>query len=377
MRRSLTPYEYVEKPLEVDIIKETAKRAIEAGEIRDEDDIITAALLGTALQDDIIGKSDSVKALFRRIGELIKSPLASPILITGEIGTGKELIAKTIHSKSKESASSPFISVSCGALSEEELYTLLFGSGKIKGKLEEVGNGTLYLGESSKMSERIRSKMLSIMDNKEFRIDGSEAIEFHGRIIASLTVNMDGDIKLSDRSNDDLQYRLSANMLKVPALRERREDLPLIAIQEMLKSAERSGKKLRGISNEFIERLSEYDFPGNIRELKNIIGEAVIRSRSNLLTIGDLPESFAAETQGEGISVKTGKKKEDEAIKDGSRGLMAIFFADMVGYTTLMQKDEIEARNLIELMRTTMKPIIRGFRRESPLICWRWNPVYL
>ena len=147
------------------------------------------------MQDDIIGKSESVKALFRRIGELIKTPLTSPILITGEIGTGKELIAKTIHSKSKESASSPFISVSCGALSEEELYTLLFGSGKIKGKLEEVGNGTLYLGESSKMSERIRSKMLSIMDNKEFRIDGSESIEFHGRIIASLTVNMDVDIK--------------------------------------------------------------------------------------------------------------------------------------------------------------------------------------
>ena len=364
-------FEYVEKPLEVDIIKETAKRAIEAGEIADEDDIITAALLGKALEDDIIGKSDSGKALFKRIGELIKTPLSSPILITGEIGTGKELIAETIHLKSKESVDSPFISIGCGALSEEELYALLFGSETIKGKLEEVGSGSLYLGQSSKMSERIRSKLLSVIENREFSIENSEAIGFHGRIIASVTVNMDGDISSSDRSDDELYYRLSANKLKVPSLRERKEDLPLIAIQEMLKSSKRSGKELQGITNEFIERLSEYDFPGNIRELKNIIGEAVIRSRSNLLRVSDLPESFAAETQGEGISVKTGQKKDDEAIKDGSRGLMAIFFADMVGYTTLMQKDEIEARNLIELMRTTMKPIVEDFGGESPSIRWR------
>ncbi len=224
-----------------------------------------------------------------------------------------------------------------------------------------MGSGTLYLGQSSKMSEHIRSKMLSVIENREFSIENSEAIGFHGRIIASVTVKMDGDISSSDRSDDELYYRLSANKLNVPALRERKEDLPLIAIQEMLKSSKRSGKELQGITNEFIERLSEYDFPGNIRELKNIIGEAVIRSRSNLLRIGDLPELFAAKTQGEGISAKTGQKKDNEAIKDGSRGLMAIFFADMVGYTTLMQKDEIEARNLIELMRTTMKPIIEDF----------------
>lgn len=354
-------FEYVEKPLEVDIIKETAKRAIEAGEITDEDDIITAALLGKSLEDDIVGKSDAVKALFKRIGELIKTPLSSPILITGEIGTGKELIAKTIHSKSKDSVDSPFISIGCSALSEEELYVRLFGSETIKGKLEEVGSGTLYLGQSSKMSERIRSKLLSVIENREFSIENSEAIGFHGRIIASVTVNMDGDISSADRSDDELQYRLSANKLKVPSLRERKEDLPLIAIQEMLKSSKRSGKELQGITNEFIERLGEYNFPGNIRELKNIIGEAVIRSRSNLLRIGDLPESFAAKTQIEEILVKTGEKRDDEAIKDGSRGLMAIFFADMVGYTTLMQKDEIEARNLIELMRTTMKPIIEDF----------------
>jgi len=354
-------FEYVEKPLEVDIIKETARRAIEASEITDEDDIITAALLGKALDDDIIGKSDAVGTLFRRIGELIKTPLSSPILITGEIGTGKELVAKTIHLKCKDSASSPFISIGCGALSEEELYTLLFGSGKIKGKLEEVGNGTLYLGESSKMSERIRSKMLSVIENREFSVESLETMIFHGRIIASVMVNIEGDTDSSDRSNDGLYYRLSANMLKVPALRERREDLPLIAIQEMLNSSKLSGKNLQGLTNEFIERLSEYDFPGNIRELKNIIGEAVIRSRSNLLRIGDLPESFRHKTQFEEDLVKTGQKKEDEAIKDGSRGLMAIFFADMVGYTTLMQKDEVEARNLIELMRTTMKPIIEDF----------------
>ena len=355
-------FEYVEKPLEVDIIKETAQRALEASEIDEDDDIITLSILGSAVHDDIIGKSDAIMGVFRRIGELIRTPLSSPILITGQIGTGKELIAKTIHSKCNDSANSPFISLSCGAFSDEELYAVLFGSSSDTGELQAVGSGTLYFRESFRMSERIRSKLLSVIDNRGFRIDShSDVIDFHGRIISSVTTGTDTDINSSSRTNDELHYRLNEHEINVPPLSERKEDLPLLAIQEMLRSSRRLGKEMHGISNQLIEELSEYDFPGNARELKNIIGESVIRSRSKILRVSDLPESFSNKTRGKGISVKVGKTKIDDEIISGSRGLIAIFFADMVGYTALMQESENEARKLIRTMRASMKPIIEDF----------------
>ena len=133
----------------------------------------------------------------------------------------------------------------------------------------------------------------------------------------------------------------------------------MLAVQEMLRSSGRLGKKMHGISNQLIDQLSEYDFPGNVRELKNIIGESVIRSRSKILRVSDLPEFFSSKIQGMGISGKVGKKDE-EGIYD-SRGLLAIFFADMVGYTALMQESESEARKLIKTMRAIMKPVIEDF----------------
>jgi len=266
-------FEYVEKPLEVDVIKEIAQRALEAAEIKEDDDIITSTVLGSAVHDDIIGKSDAIKGVFIRIGELIRTPLSSPILITGEIGTGKELIAKTIHSKCNDSAKSPFISVSCGAFSDEELYALLFGSTSDMGELQAVGSGTLYIRESFRLSERIRSKLFSVIDNREFGTDSSpDVIKFHGRIISSVTTKTDTEINSSSRTNDELHYRLNEHELNIPPLSERKEDLPLLAIQEMLRSSRRLGKEMHGISKQLIEQLSEYDFPGNVRELKNIIG---------------------------------------------------------------------------------------------------------
>lgn len=353
-------FEYVEKPLEVKIIKETAQRALEASEIDEDDDIITSSILGSAIHDDIIGKSDAIMGVFRRIGELIRTPLSSPILITGEIGTGKELIAKTIHSKCNDSANSPFISLSCGAFSDEELYAVLFGSTSDTGELQAVGSGTLYFRESLRMSERIRSKLLTVIDNRGFRIDShSDVIDFYGRIISSVTTGTDTDINSSSRTNDELHYRLNEHEINVPPLSERKEDISLIAVQEMLRSSGRLGKEMHGISNQLIEELSEYDFPGNVRELKNIIGESVIRSRSKILRVSDLPESFSIKTQAQGISRKVGKK--DEKARYDSRGLLAILFSDMVGYTALMQESESEARKLIKTMRASMKPIIEDF----------------
>ncbi|MCH7887407.1 MAG: response regulator [Candidatus Marinimicrobia bacterium] len=353
-------FEYVEKPLEMSVIKEIAQRALEAGEIKEDDDIITLSILGNAVHDDIIGKSDAIKGVFRRIGELIRTPLSSPILITGEIGTGKELIANTIHSKCNDSAKSPFISLNCGAFSDEELYALMFGSTSDMGELQAVGSGTLYIRESFRMSDRIRSKLLSVITNGEYRIDSSpDVIEFHGRIISSVTTKTDTDINSSSRAKDELHYLLNEHEINVPPLSERKEDIPLLAVQEMLRSSGRLGKKMHGISNQLIEQLSEYNFPGNVRELKNIIGESVIRSRSKILRVSDLPESFSSKTQGMSISGKVGKK--DEEVIYDSRGLLAIFFADMVGYTALMQESESEARKLIKTMRASMKPIIEDF----------------
>jgi two-component system response regulator HydG len=236
----------------------------------------------------------------QRLIELIKvvGKSNATVLITGESGTGKELVARAIHSQSHRH-NKPFIAVSCAALPESLLESELFGHEKgsftgaytqKKGKFEVANGGTLFLDEIGEMSANIQVHLLRVLEEREFtRVGGNEPIKVDVRVISATNKDLGRAIASGD-FREDLYYRLNVVTIELPPLRERREDIPLLAQHFLNKFASENRKEVIGFSPDATEFLLDYDWPGNVRELENAIERAVILAKDSLITVADLPQ---------------------------------------------------------------------------------------
>ena len=251
--------------------------------------------------DKIIGKTPIMTELFQRVEAVAPTP--STVLIRGENGTGKELIAHAIHYNSTR-AKGPLVKVNCGVLSEGVLESELFGHVKgaftgahrdKMGRFEMAHGGTIFLDEIGDISLNMQVKLLRVIQEKEFeRVGGNETIKVDVRIIAATNRNLEEAIA-EKKFREDLYYRLNVIPIVVPPLRERKDDIPLLVDHFIKKFNADFNKTIQGVDEEALQALMAYDWPGNIRELENVLERAIVLSRSDILTVKDFPETIGVQ----------------------------------------------------------------------------------
>lgn len=249
------------------------------------------------IEHNMVGAS----ALLQRVYQLISkvAPTDSTVLIVGESGTGKELAARAIHRNSRR-AEKPFVAVNCAALAETLLESELFGHEKgaftgalvqKKGRLEVADGGTMFLDEIGELSPALQTKLLRVLQEREFeRVGGTRSIKVDIRVLAATNQNLEEAIA-HNRFRQDLYFRLNVVELSMPPLRDRPEDIPMLANYFVRRYAEKCNRKVLGISPEAQKRLATYDWPGNVRELENAIERAVVLGTTDRILPDDLPEA--------------------------------------------------------------------------------------
>jgi two-component system nitrogen regulation response regulator NtrX len=289
----LGAYDYIEKPLSLEKITLMVKHALT--EFRLQQENVTLKKL-VEKKYEMIGESPAIKRLREEIS--MAGPSQSRVLISGENGAGKELVARAIHAESSR-RDHPFLEINCAAIPENLIESELFGhergaftgaQGQKKGQFELANKGTLFLDEIGDMAVATQSKVLRALQEQEFyRVGGSERIKVDVRVIAASNKNLAEEIKRG-AFREDLYYRLNVIPLRVPALRERNEDIPLLIDHFLGEVSREQGIKPKRISPEAIVILKEYSWPGNVRELKNLIERLMIMGPSATITPSDLPE---------------------------------------------------------------------------------------
>jgi Nif-specific regulatory protein len=249
------------------------------------------------IEHNMIGEGAAMQRVYHFISKV--APTDSTVLIAGESGTGKELAARAIHKNSKR-ALKPFMAVNCAALTETLLESELFGHEKgaftgamaqKKGRLEVADGGTLFLDEIGELSLPLQVKLLRVLQEREFeRVGGTQTIKVDIRLIAATNKNLEEAIEAGE-FRQDLFYRLNVVSFEMPALRERKEDIPLLSSYFANKYASKCNRRLDGVSPEVREYLMKYDWPGNVRELENAIERAVVLGTTDLILPEDLPEA--------------------------------------------------------------------------------------
>ena len=282
-------YDYLAKPLDFDELKLTIERAMEHSRLREENRYLRESLTGQFSTQNLIGRSPAMSRLIETIVQV--APSEATVLITGESGTGKEMIAGAIHFNSLRK-NGPFIKINCAAITETLLESELFGHEKgaftgadrrKEGKFRQAEGGTLFLDEVSEMSPAMQVKLLRVLQEREItRVGGDDVIRVDVRVIAATNKDLVREIE-ARRFRDDLYYRLNVVTLRVPPLRERREDIPLLAGHFHTMFAKKNNKSIKGFTPQAMDRLIKYDWPGNVRELMNAVERAVVLSRSEYL----------------------------------------------------------------------------------------------
>jgi two-component system response regulator AtoC len=298
----LGAFDYLTKPLDIDKVRITADRAIEMTIMRNQIDELQQKLAGTQSESKtrIIGKHSKIQEIFKKVGVISTTPNHTTVLILGETGTGKELVARAIH-ENGQYANEPFQVINCTVLPENLLESELFGhekgaftgadSRKI-GKFELAGNGTLFLDEIGDMPESLQKKLLRVLQERTFeRLGGNTQITLKSRIIAATNRNLSISVKRGD-FREDLFYRLNVVEIVVPPLRERPEDIPLLAGYFIKEYSRKFNKNILAFSDEVSELLTKYNYPGNVRELENLIERAVALERGEVLTLQSFPKNL-------------------------------------------------------------------------------------
>jgi len=286
--------DYLSKPFANEELVSKVRNAIKSRAVLIDDFCLHREMSETHGFESLIGDSREMKRLYQRIMQV--APTDSTVMISGESGTGKELVARAIHAHSPR-RSQPFVAIDCTALAENLLESELFGhvkgsfTGAIqtkRGLFEVAEGGTLLLDEVGNISLTTQAKLLRVLQERVVTpIGGTKPISIDIRLVAATNVNLREMIK-QGTFREDLFFRLNIIPIELPALRERKGDLMLLASQFLRRFADENGKEIRGFSPDVIEQLALYNFPGNVRELENIIERAVVLSHSDLLQRKDL-----------------------------------------------------------------------------------------
>ncbi len=288
-------YDYIQKPFKHDDLLLTVKRALEHRKLQEENLRLKDELQRKFSFEKIIGKSELMKNVFETIKA--SAPTRSTILLQGESGTGKELAARAIHQNS-DRKNFPFIVVNSGSLPPDLLESHLFGhvkgafTGAVnnkKGLFEAAENGTMFFDEISSLNLETQSKLLRVMQEREFmRLGGTKTIKVDVRLIAATNADLEEFIR-QKQFRQDLFYRLNVIKIELPPLRERKEDIPLLVKHFLDIYSKENKKEILDITEDVMEILINYDWPGNIRELENLIERAVVLTKSKLITRESLP----------------------------------------------------------------------------------------
>ena len=291
----LGAYHYVSKPFDVEELKVVIQKALEKTELVDENVYLRKELEQRYGFSNIIGRSRRMQEIFELIERVAMT--SSTVLLQGESGTGKELIARAIHYASSRSKNR-FLSVNCGALPETLLESELFGhergafTGAVrdkKGLFRESNNGTLFLDEIGEMAPSMQVKLLRALQEKKVRkIGGHKEEPVDVRIIAATNLNLQEQIRIG-AFREDLYYRINVIPVRLPALRERREDIPILVDHFIKKYSDQMEIEPKRVSVDVMRQLEAHDWPGNVRELENVIERALALCSGNLLTTDDIP----------------------------------------------------------------------------------------
>jgi len=287
----LGAYDYIEKPLSMERVHLIVKHAIEQQRL----ELENVQLKGRIEKwYEIIGESPSMRSLKEQI--LVVGRSNSRVLITGENGTGKELIARSVH-RASQRADKPFIAVNCAAIPETLIESELFGHEKgaftgavsvQRGKFEIADNGTLFLDEIGDMSLNTQAKVLRVLQEQEFqRVGGTRNIRVDVRLITATNKNLSDEIK-KGAFREDLFYRINVIILNAPPLRERKEDIPLLAEHFLNEVIREQGLKDKRLTDQSIELMKGYDWPGNVRELRNLMERVAIMTAGDRINPADL-----------------------------------------------------------------------------------------
>ena len=310
-------YDFLTKPLNLDRLSMLVKRALERRELSLQHTQLKAEVSSAHTLDNMIGKSGEMQKVFTLIKKV--APTKASVLITGESGVGKELVADAIHNLSPRSAHE-MIKVHCAALSETLLESELFGHEKgaytgaekmQKGRFELAHESTIFLDEIGEVNASVQVKLLRVLqDHKIIRVGGEKTIDIDVRVIAATNRDMEKEVK-EGRFREDLYYRLNVVHIAVPPLRERRDDIPLLLNAFLKEYAKENGKNVTGIDNRARALLYKYDWPGNIRELRNCIESAVVMCGGNEITPEDLPPTVSASKDTPSITIPVGTTLDD------------------------------------------------------------------
>jgi len=284
--------DYIHKPIDIEELDLAVEQALASARHHEKDALVLDSQDATGT---IIGRSRVMKEVFKAIGLVAQSRVT--ILIGGESGTGKELVARAIH-KASDNADKPFVAVNCAALVETLLESEMFGHEKgaftgavnlHKGKVELAGEGTLFLDEIGELPPRLQGKLLRLLEEREYSpVGGAQTKISKARFVTATNVDLEAKVKLGE-FREDLYYRLNVFSIRLPALRDRREDVPVLVEHLLKKIKAEVRQEIRRVPNDVLDALARYDWPGNVRQLENMLLKAVVTAQGGTLTMGNLP----------------------------------------------------------------------------------------
>ncbi len=297
-------YDFIQKPFNKVTVLKIIKKALEKRSLVLENKILHERLKDAQGTANVIGKSPAMGKVMELVSQVASS--SATILITGESGAGKEVIAKAIHDLGPRRESN-FIKVSCAALPETLLEAELFGyekgafTGAVsrrEGRFELANGGTLFLDEVGDINPTVQVKLLRVLQSGEFeRLGGNRTLKTDARLIAATNASLKELVK-QKQFREDLYYRLNVINIKLPQLRERKEDIPLLANHFLRLYSSKNDKKIEGISKEVMDIMLKYHWPGNVRELENTVERAVVLTREQVISPADLPEELVSSIKG-------------------------------------------------------------------------------
>jgi len=346
--------DYITKPWSNDELLAQVAQAVESRRLRDENLQLKRALKQRFNFPNIIGKSDKMLALFDLVAQV--APSRSTVLISGESGTGKELIAKAIHSASTR-ADKAFVPVNTGSIPVDLLESQLFGHVKgaftsaiasKKGLFEVADQGTIFFDEIATISHETQAKLLRVIQEREFmRLGGTETIKVDVRIVAASNIELLTLVR-EGRFREDLFHRLNVIHLKLPPLRDRREDVPSLLAHFLDRYCKENNKTMRQFTPASLKLLMDYDWPGNVRELENVVERAVVLSTTERVDVDLLPESIRSKEIVRGVRLQLSEFLPPMPGEPGSRAA-----ADRPNPSLFQIMDEIERRIIVDMLERT------------------------
>jgi two-component system, NtrC family, response regulator AtoC len=314
----LGAYDFLSKPINLDELLITVNNAMKSMRLQNEVKSLRTQILIQQSSDQLLGESAKMQELIKTIEQIAHHDIT--VMIRGDSGTGKELTARALHAHSRRSKA-PFVSVDCATLPEALVESELFGyergaftgaTGRKIGRFEQAGNGTLFLDEIGNLAVSVQVKLLRVLQERKFRrLSGKDELSFHATVVTATNVNLEQAIQ-SGEFREDLYYRLNEFVLKIPPLKERTEDIPLLVKQFLDMFNRKFEKSIQDVSSEVVAAFMNYSWPGNVREMKNVIKRAVVLA-DDIIELQHLPELQFSQPE-----VK--EDKEEEQISETSDG---------------------------------------------------------